>query len=161
MQNKQKMVLSVTTELKQLSPTEAAYLAGLIDGEGSLFIGKCKRNKAGNFSYTPTMVIVNTSPIIVDLCNIYGGHCQSQDFTSSWKKVYRWFLSQHLVWHYLPQIQPFLKIKVTQARVLLDAITLGKGTGHDRSEDDYEKLECYRQQLMKLNARGKRKNRND
>lgn len=159
--NPLKMVQSVCMDLKNLSIEEAAYLAGLIDGEGSFFIAKVKRSNGNGFTYTPTMVIVNTSTVMVDLCNRYGGHYQAQEHTVNWKTVHRWFLSSKLIKHYLPQIMPYLKIKPKQAEIMMDAVAVSKGTGRDRSDSDLAKLNECRQRLMKLNERGKRKGRNE
>ncbi|MFA5306860.1 MAG: LAGLIDADG family homing endonuclease [Candidatus Babeliales bacterium] len=160
-ENIKKMVVSQATELKILSPTEAAYLAGLIDGEGSFFIAKIKRKTKNGFTYTPTMVIINTSKVIIDLCNTYGGHYQAQEYTVNWKIVHRWFFSRRLVEHYLPQIMPYLRIKPEQAKVMMEAIAIPRGTGYDLTDEDFKKLNDCRTRLMKLNERGKRKGRNE
>ncbi len=152
--NQLKMVKSVAQELKTLTPTEAAYLAGLIDGEGCFFIQKAKHKK---FQYTPKMAITNTSSVIASLCDEYGGSYQCQEHTVNWKSVYRWHFSKKLVTHYLPQILPYLKIKSAQATLMLECLSSCKGTGY--VNDDNE-LERYRQRLMELNARGKKKGRN-
>jgi hypothetical protein len=155
-ENIKKMVLSICSELKTLTPIEASYLAGLIDGEGSFFIQKNKR--AFGFRYQPMMSITNTSTVIIELCNIYGGNYQAQEHTVNWKTVYRWFFNSKLMHHYLPQIAPYLKIKRKQAEVTLEALSYCKGTGY---LNDNVKLADCRKRLMDLNARGKKKGRYD
>ena len=159
--NPLKMVQSTCAELKTLTPTEAAYLAGLIDGEGSFFIAKLKRANKIGFTYTPTMVIINTSDVMITLCHRYGGHYQAQEHTVNWKTVHRWYISSRLVKHYLPQIMPYLQIKPLQAVVMMEAVNVSGGTGHDRTEADFAKLENCRKRLMELNARGKKQGRYD
>ena len=151
------MVQSTTKELKILTPAESAYLAGLIDGEGAFFIQKTRKPN-GLFYYMPIVVITNTSDVMIELCNTYGGNYQAQDQTVMWKKVYRWHLQKPQMLHYLPQILPYLKIKRKQAEVMLEALTCCKGTGYI---NDNNRLADCRKRLMILNERGKKKGRLD
>ena len=80
-------IKSESKKPKFLSCCEAAYLAGLIDGEGSLFIQKTRIGR-----HTPTIRITNTDRTLVDLCNLYGGYWLCCDYTVKWKPVYRWIL---------------------------------------------------------------------
>ena len=156
------MVKSITTEYKTLSVAEAAYLAGLIDGEGCFFISKVhKKTQLKEFNYHPVMGVVNTCPVMIDLCHTYGGHYQAQDHTVNWKRVYRWFFTIPMLKHYLPQIYPYFKIKVEQSKVMLEALQHFNGTGIDKTPEDYTALENCRHHLIDLNARGKKKGRLD
>ena len=152
------MVKSTATNLKILSDIDAAYLAGLFDGDGCFFIMKVNKKFRHNRShgYVPYMRLTNTDRIIIDLCNEYGGHWLSQDQTAKWKCVYRWMLSTRLAKWYLPQIFPYIRIKRKQAGVFLKALEQCHGTGHSQ---DKLKMGKYRMQLQLLNRRGKKKGR--
>ncbi len=159
MKNRMKMVKSTTEIFPNLEPVEAAYLAGLIDGEGAIFVSKNHKKSGIGFHYNILVVVVNTSTVIIDLCNKYGGTYQAQEHTVNWKTVYRWFFNRGMVRHYLPQIFPYLKIKTEQAKVAFKLLEVCRGTGYDRTPEEATKIEQYRQELMALNARGKKKGR--
>lgn len=155
------MTKSIATHLLILSDVEAAYLAGLVDGDGSMFIIKVrKKNRkkefTGSVGYIPTIRVTNTHRFMIELCDKYGGFWQDQDFTTDWKQVYRWILSTNLCKWYLPLIFPYLNIKRKQGEVMMKALSECKGSGHSV---DHEKMELYRKQLQKLNRVGKRKGR--
>lgn len=141
----QKYTTSICKEPKKLTSTETAYLAGFIDGEGSLFIQKTRKNR-----YIPTIRITNTDKIMVDFCNEYGGFWLCQERTVKWKPVYRWILSPSLCKFYLPQLLPYLKIKRKQALVMMEALKECRGSGYPQNK---ELMEKYRKELQRLNAR--------
>lgn len=148
--NSMKYIKSNAKKLKILSIGEAAYLAGLLDGEGSFIIAKIKHPTRVN--YTPVISVANTNSVMIDLCHSYGGNCQSQDQTTKWKPVYRWIWTLSMMRHYLPNIIPYMKIRRKQAKMLLHATTYCAGTGYGQ---DKEKLVYYRYELQKLNKVGR------
>ena len=114
-----KYVCSECAVLKDLTVTEAAYLAGLIDGEGCITIVREKSNH-----YRCVIQIVLTSSILIDLCNEYGGNwCLGKSRNLNWKPCYRWFWTLDLQVKYLPLILPYLKIKKEQGQILLACLS--------------------------------------
>jgi len=55
--------------LMKISETEAGFLAGVIEGEGSIFLmkKKCSRSRLG-YNYTPCISISNTDPRLLTRC---------------------------------------------------------------------------------------------
>lgn len=143
------MTKSLAKKFKILIVSEAAYLAGLIDADGSIFIQKMRRF-SGTFGYVPTIRVTNTNRVIVRLCNEYGGFWICQEQTVRWKPVYRWILGTNACKFYLPHILPYLKIKQRQGQVLLQALKQCKGTGRSQNK---KILENCRKKLQRLNAR--------
>lgn len=142
----QYLIRSKALALKSLSDVEAAYLAGLIDGDGGFYI------QESNGIFTPTLRITNTHPVIIDLCNEYGGYYLWQEQTVKWKPVYRWIWNLRMLRRYLPKIKKFLKIKRKQAEVILLALKECKGIGY---KQDKQKMRRYKIELQKLNRRGR------
>ena len=155
------MTRSITTTLSKLSVAEAAYLAGLIDGDGCFFIEKIKkknrkRELTGIFGYVPSLRVTNTNKFLAELCNQYGGFWITEVEKDTWKRVYRWILSTRLCKFYIPQLLPYLKIRYKQAQVMLSALEECHGTGYPQNK---VKMEQYRKELQRLNMRGKKKGR--
>lgn len=54
-----------------MTPTDAAYLAGVVDGEGSIIIAKTTKRsekRVYNPTYSPILVVANTSLALIDWC---------------------------------------------------------------------------------------------
>jgi len=137
--------------VKNIGVTEAdlAYIAGLLDGEGALFIGKYAR--AGNrfLAYRGYMSIVNTHiPMLQQVQSAVGGKIVRQ---GAIRKCYALTFSANEIRDVLPRLQPFLIIKKVQAELLLKFLETQKGNGVAPIIDSlltfYE--ECY-QKMKRL-----------
>lgn len=139
---------STCRQLKKLDISEASYLAGLIDGDGSIFI----HNRKGETQYRPTISIGNTSKMVKDLCNKYGGNwCLVDRSKNNGKPCYFWVMGITLCRFYLPQILPYLQIKQKQGQILLKAISACHNRGY--KQDKKILAECTKK-LRRLNVRG-------
>lgn len=105
----------------ELSPTQIAYLAGIIDGEGCLTLKVC-RHKDGGIIVHPLIVVVNTSKELFSfITNLIGGH-------PYWKKNLGSFKTNSLIGEYsiysrkikeiLPLIEKYCIVKKPQIKVL-------------------------------------------
>ena len=102
---------------KGVTNTQLAYIAGLLDGEGSLYIGRYPRKGNRSLGYRAYMTISNTHvPTLQWVKSIMGGKivemakkggCYSLTFTTN--TIREW----------LPELLPYLLIKDSQAKVLL------------------------------------------
>lgn len=104
-----------------LSDTDAAYLAGIIDGEGSIGLSKITR-KSRDF-VAPFVSITNTSTKLVDrLASAYpNGTWRTRQRNFKNKPVNDWVLNKvNDIVDLLPQIIPHLTIKVDKANLVLD-----------------------------------------
>jgi hypothetical protein len=144
---------------KVLSPTEAAYVAGFMDGEGTLTIGRQKRpeNRAG-FRYLPIMVVANSHVVGLEAIRSLCGNGRVITCTRSkvliHKHVYRLQWTAHQIRHLLPQIKPYLLLKHLQADLLedfLDLIVNGRNT----TPEQWAEMERLRVEIRALNHRGR------
>lgn len=110
--------------LDEASETDLAYMAGIIDGEGSVSIWSTRRNaNARNDGSAPAwvleVVVVNTDKTLIDWCEArFGGSSNLRrrpPEKSFWKDVYRWRCSGIHAEALLRRVRPWLIIKASQA----------------------------------------------
>lgn len=121
--------------LQEYSSEKLAYLAGIIDGEGSIYIGNFSSNpKTGTPHYQTLMEVTNTSEDLIQwLFSTFGGrvnkYTPKQTPKNSRKPVFRWIVSGELLTHLCIRILPFLVIKIEQCKIMLEIRETFKGTG--------------------------------
>jgi len=104
-----------------LSPSDAAYLAGIIDGEGSISLLKIVRNNKTFIS--PVITITNTDKKLVDwVVSVYpNGVWRVRQRDATHKLVNEWALNKISdVAHLLSQLLPYLTIKKDKAKIVLE-----------------------------------------
>jgi len=85
--------------IKEYTIAQIAYFAGIVDGEGSIYIGNFSSNKkTGTPYYQTNMEVTNTDEnlIIWLMENIGGGktvYTHAQTPKNSRRTVYRWMVS--------------------------------------------------------------------
>lgn len=105
--------------VRQMTPTEAAYLAGLIDGEGSIIAAKQREHRT-----TWRLQVSSTTPVLLNWCiqttgvgtivTHRSGHPLHAD--SKWWQCYSWNAVD-----ILRQIEPYMVLKKDKAmRVIED-----------------------------------------
>jgi hypothetical protein len=112
--------------LNNLTETEKAYLAGLIDGEGCITIIKSKpARKAKNPSYSLQVFINITDERVIRYCKEVTG-VGSISFLlvtkrkPTWKNIWTWCLRKQDTYDFLVQILPYLIIKKRQAELAVE-----------------------------------------
>ena len=101
---------------------DLAYLAGLIDGEGCIRVGKFK-NSAGALRYRASCVIAMTDgrPLKWVKNNFGGGLYVDRKLRHRCSKVcHSWMINAQSAATILRQCLPFLKVKHRQARLLIE-----------------------------------------
>lgn len=104
---------------------DIAYLAGIIDGEGSIYIGNYSCNKETGARYFQTNIqVTNTDKALVEwLFQKFGGRVNTrtpgQIAENSRKQPYVWTISGELLTHICELIHPFLICKKRQAEIML------------------------------------------
>jgi len=129
--------------------TNLAYVAGLIDGEGTLVVGKYPRKGNKYLGYRGFLAIANTHvPMLQFLKSIIGGKIVEQ---GKGRGCYSLSLSTNEIRNCLPQIVPFLVVKKEQAEVLLDFLERQFNNASAPVSDELLKFyeSCY-QRLKKL-----------
>jgi len=106
-------------------PTDIAYLAGIIDGEGSIYIGNFSCNPKTKLPYYQTNIQVsNTDKALIDwLKNTFGGlvntRTRKQIPANSRKQVFMWTVTGERLTHLCEEILPYLICKKRQAEIML------------------------------------------
>lgn len=124
---------------QQATDTECAYLAGIIDGEGSVGIYGARR-KDGTFNFRPRVQIAlvhaggieRISQILRRLginAHIYVRRAKHPHHTDGWYITVHRFTDLARL---LPAVVPYLVIKAPQARMLLDFVNRRFAKGLNR-----------------------------
>lgn len=110
---------------KEYTIAEIAYLAGIIDGEGSIYIGNFSSNPiTGNPYYQTNIQVTNTDKPLIDwLYQTFGGliskRTHRQMPKNSTKQAWVWTASGDRVTHLCEIILPYLICKKRQAEIML------------------------------------------
>lgn len=143
-----------------------AYMAGIIDGEGSISIVSSAKHKP----YIPKITVSNTNYEMIDLFEKeFGGKVRRRSWSSNqkninenWKDAYEWTLIHQKAAKVIECLYPFLRIKKTQAILLLRLARLKhKYNGAQRRWDKELDIKCMRVyekiklRCKKLNQRGR------
>ena len=110
-----------------LTEIEKAWMAGFVDGEGSLTIIKQVRKDRPSSAYRAYATISNTNAGVLKIfCKEYGGRIYSyrdvREWDAKWKDSYYWICPIVTTRKFLSDILPHLKLKRKQAELLLEFI---------------------------------------
>lgn len=128
-----------------------AYMAGIVDGEGTISIGHQLVN--GRRYYRPHISISTTSPELVEWAEeigLYGSRAKNNNGRHYWRAT----VSGWGIVPLLRGMMPYLRIKRQHAELLVSFITL-RLKHPKRYTNSPELLEIY-QQVKALNVRGSR-----
>jgi hypothetical protein len=110
-----------------------AYMAGLMDGEGSFSISKITKPNGKNIHYAPNIRLYNTNPKIINwtIQNFGGAPSWSSNNggnivgLKSQKKMCQWFLTgRPRMEKFILSILPYLRAKREQAELLLEYLRM-------------------------------------
>lgn len=133
--------------LKGMSKLELAYLAGFIDGEGTISLRKMQ-----NGYYRPILEIVNTDPFIIKYLQKYFWQKVTQCKNSRQVPYMRVSLDGFGIAPFLEALTPYLIAKRIQARLLLRYIEL-RQKQEWRASPSEKMLEIYHD-IKTLNSHG-------
>lgn len=148
-------------KIKNLSDLEKSYIAGFIDGEGCLTISRhpSKDGTKNPYKYSPWISVTNTNlEVMVWLKDITGlGHISLKSFRNiRHKDAYHWAIWSNQAFQLLEVLQPFLKVKAPQCKLLLEFYKRKRNPGKvglTKEEWDFQ-TDVY-QNIKILNKRGK------
>lgn len=134
-----------------------AYLAGLVDGEGTITITKQKNNKRKRtMGYRVRLTVGSTDRLVLEWCKEnFGGTIQtSMNGGMHHKQLYQWVLGMEKAVWLLRKMKQYLIIKPAQAELVLDFYEkCKKGKSKTRSFVPlllYHKQESYFQQIKAM-----------
>ena len=137
-----------------------AYLAGIIDGEGTISIWSNQDSKKrGKFNLR--IYFSSTDKCIIDwVCENFGGYQYANNAPSrkpNWKQAYIWVLDRPRTDWFLKEIHDFLIIKKERCAIAIKfRETFINFDGKQRKVDDetYQKRVNFVNQMKLLNSRG-------
>lgn len=137
-----------------IANTSAAYIAGLIDGEGCLGMAKVKTG------YVPKLTIVMCESIAITECHAITG-VGSIGFRpreqKHWKPCVYWQVGSSGLRRLLPTVKQYLLVKRRQADILTEYLVLSYSPPRRHPELNalyIEKIEALYQEIRRLNKRG-------
>jgi hypothetical protein len=129
---------------------QLAYLAGLIDGEGSIGFARTRHH------WHPRIIIANTSlELLEEVQRCFGGNISAVTRSKpSWKAAYNWRLANSRCVVLLAKLSRYLRLKEPQAQLtfIWDALRPGRGSTWDA--DGRKAIELLVAQAHWLNRRG-------
>ena len=134
--------------------TQLAYLAGIIDGEGTFYIGTTNNGR----KFNSRIYVVNTNEELIQwLKNIFGGLIYKRISTSNpqWKTRYEWVLDKSAIDTICHLLIPYLIIKKKHAEIMIDfRNSFTKGKRAPISEYILAFRKSCHEQIKILNHRG-------
>lgn len=112
-------------ERKDYSVAQIAYMAGIIDGEGSIYIGNFSCNpKTGSKYYQTNIEVTNTDKNLMDwIADTFGGRLNTYTMKqlpkNSRRTVYRWIATGERVTHLAEILLPYLIVKRRQGEIMI------------------------------------------
>ena len=143
---------------KFMTPTEAAYIAGIMDGEGSISLWREKRkgNKSG-VRFKSTFTIANTNLNILNKCIEYigcGKNHVSRQGKDGHKTCYHTYFTPYEIRHIIPQITGYLVGKKRQAELLMEYFNILDNCKYSQTITIHSKMDEICSNLQFLNKRG-------
>lgn len=137
-----------------------AYLAGIIDGEGSIMLWKSEIDPKRRGQFNLRINVTSTDKCLTDwLYENFGGHtyecnAPSRKAKPNWKKQYIWSVDRPSILKFLKDIYPFLLIKKERCEIAIKfRETFEKRERHLTEETFNIRLYLFNQ-MKHLNTRG-------
>lgn len=135
--------------------TDLAYLAGLIDGEGSITLQRNAYEGRHIPKYIPRLAISMTNNEPVEfMARFSKGYYTSKSETITGKPIYWFSVCNKEAYRILSLILPFLKCKHRQARLIIAFSRLPKALGklsHEQRQGIISERDSYVSLLKRLN----------
>jgi len=124
--------------MDELTELEKAYIAGIIDGEGSITIANNKERYKDKVyrSYRLVVQVGNNDIGLIDWLHSLGG-CVTRRPLPSGKVFYNWIVESRIAGFLLGQLLPYLRIRKRQAEaaILFQSKRRHNGRAGKPSED--------------------------
>ena len=116
--------------MRTMTPTESAYVAGIIDGEGSIEFKKIlriRRDRKGSPSYNTLIVRMEVPQVdgrlidyLMETTKEGTRDMKHYPNNENWHDQHRWRVGYHGVYRVLKQVYPYLIVKKEKAKQLID-----------------------------------------
>ena len=142
----------------QREAVSLSYLAGIVDGEGTIRIGSSKASKSNwNTRYYASISLGMTNKEIIEMLVKRFGSKVREERVANRKVMYRWGTSGNItVPNILKQLLPYLIVKKEQAKLVIEYCSKIKTTGFRRNKKLPKQQLLWReefyQKVRKLNS---------
>jgi hypothetical protein len=111
--------------MKELTEVQKAYIAGIMDGEGFICIGRSISKNRSRWEYTPMVSATNTNRELLTWLQAttrIGNVSPKPDSArkKNWKVAHQWRLRAYEMPKFLQAIEPYLVIKQVQCELMLE-----------------------------------------
>jgi hypothetical protein len=137
-----------------------AYLAGIIDGEGSIMLWKSNIDPKRRGQFNLRVNVSSTDKCLMEwLFNNFGGHFYEMNAPSRkakphWKQQYIWEVSRPHMLNFLKSIYDFLVIKKERCKIAIEFRETFAKRERNLTEDTFNiRFKLY-EQIKHLNSRG-------
>lgn len=138
--------------------TGRAWLAGFMDGEGTITVTRTRRADVPSIRHRPYVSVGNTVRAPLDeIREQYGGQVftyQAPRTMPRAKVAYRWRCPASQVVRFLGDVRPYLRLKGRQADLVLELVGGGDHRGARLPPGEFERRERLTAELRVLNRRG-------
>lgn len=144
--------------MSNLTDKQIGYIAGIIDGEGSVCLHKCVWKDRKEYYFRPFIKIANTNiEMLFFIKKILG--CGSIELerikTDKWKASHTLRFSANMIRSFLPTIIDCLVIKKQQALLLSEFLKFShRSNGRNFKSSNRELYQYYYEEIKRLNTRG-------
>jgi len=141
------------------NPLDLAWLAGIIDGEGSIFVMKQKRkDRERDTNYILRISIDSTDPFMAPECLKIAGGCKlslTSDKRPECSDRYKWQLNGKKAAALLQELLPYLRVKHQQALLAIEFQNKTKKHWKHMTDKDYKEQErlCSELKQAKTNLK--------
>lgn len=143
--------------METIPNTQYAYLAGLVDGEGTISIYLNQRG----YYITHTSITLTSEDLILWLQETFDGnvHHIKNDRKAEHQERWKWQISSTLMRTHLPSMLPYLRLKRRHAEIALEFLS-GRRRGTNITYGTEWQTVLY-EEIRVLNLRGKAKIEHD
>ena len=130
--------------MRTMSPTEQAYVGGIIDGEGHVefkWANRTRKDRKGSPTYRTLIVRLEVPQVdkrlidwLMEITKEGTRDIKHYPSHPTWNDQHRWRVGYHAVYRVLKQVYPYLIVKKQKAKLVIDHYdkkftkkTFGKG----------------------------------
>jgi len=130
--------------VRTMTPTESAYVGGIIDGEGCIefkWADRIRRNRKGTPTYRTLIVRLEVPQVdkrlidyLMEITKEGTRDIKRYPSHPTWNDQHRWRVGYHGVYRVLKQVHPYLIVKKEKSKLVIDHYdkqffkkTFGKG----------------------------------
>jgi len=141
-----------------LTDKQIGYIAGIIDGEGTICLNKCVWKHRNEVYFRPFIKIANTNlEMLVSIQEMLGvGSIElERESIGKWKACHTLRFSANMIRSFLPAITDSLIIKKQQALLLAEFLKFSnRSNGRNFKSLNRDKYNFYYEEIKRLNTRG-------